>query len=372
MALSDPQERAHYESVLFSFREYETYFIREVFRRKRAFQRLSAKHAQLLPKPNSTLYSLHRFINAAHVNQLFLERIVQEQLQSVPAIELPHINPRAKIQSPPRHLSKLKSTLHQFVRDWSVEGETERQQCYVPIIEELEKVLPVTQNNRNKQKVLVPGAGLGRLTLEIAAKGYAAQGNEFSYQMLFASNFILNCISKKEEFTIHPWIHNSSNHLSIDDALRSVAIPDVVPGSLFALDDVENVPDFSMCAGEFLEAYAKDTACWDCIVTCFFIDAAPNVIEYIEAIGRLLRPGGVWINLGPLLYHWQSFGESDAEDDPRYTQSIELSHEEIKTVMERIGFTIQREEVKECVYTRNIKSLMHTTYNCVFFTALRQ
>ncbi len=63
------------------------------------------------------------------------------------------------------------------------------------------------------QRVLVPGAGLGRLALEIASKGkynlwyllirsgirltpnlpgYAAQGNEFSYHMLFASNFILN------------------------------------------------------------------------------------------------------------------------------------------------------------------------------------
>lgn len=44
----------------------------------------------------------------------------------------------------------------------------------------------------DRPRVLLPGAGLGRLALEIAAKGYAVQGNEFSYQMLFASNFILN------------------------------------------------------------------------------------------------------------------------------------------------------------------------------------
>lgn len=43
-----------------------------------------------------------------------------------------------------------------------------------------------------KQKVLVPGAGLGRLVLEICACGYAAEGNEFSYQMLFVSNYMLN------------------------------------------------------------------------------------------------------------------------------------------------------------------------------------
>lgn len=41
-------------------------------------------------------------------------------------------------------------------------------------------------------KVLVPGAGLGRLAFEIARKGYQCQGNEFSLFMLFASNFVLN------------------------------------------------------------------------------------------------------------------------------------------------------------------------------------
>ena len=41
-------------------------------------------------------------------------------------------------------------------------------------------------------KVLVPGAGLGRLALEIARQGYTCQGNEFSLFMLFASNFVLN------------------------------------------------------------------------------------------------------------------------------------------------------------------------------------
>lgn len=111
--------------------------------------------------------------------------------------------------------------------------------------------------DRNAQRVLVPGAGLGRLALEIASKGYAAQGNEFSYQMLFASNFILNWASQAGEFEIHPWIHNPSNALSITDLLRPVVIPDVSPAQLLGLDK-GNQPDFSMCAGEFLEAYAGD------------------------------------------------------------------------------------------------------------------
>lgn len=32
---------------------------------------------------------------------------------------------------------------------------------------------------------------------------------------------------------------------------------------------------------------------WDAVVTCFFIDTAHNVVEYIEIISRILKDGGV-------------------------------------------------------------------------------
>ena len=60
-----------------------------------------------------------------------------------------------------------------------------------------------------------------------------------------------------------------------------------------------------MCAGEFIESYEDQEAEWDCVLTCFFVDTAPVVMDYIEVIYKLLKPGGCWINLGPLLYHWQ-------------------------------------------------------------------
>jgi carnosine N-methyltransferase len=42
----------------------------------------------------------------------------------------------------------------------------------------------------------------------------------------------------------------------------------------------------------------------------------------VEAIQRMLKPGGVWINLGPLLYHWAV--DAEANEDPRYDQSVEV------------------------------------------------
>lgn len=47
-------------------------------------------------------------------------------------------------------------------------------------------------SNREDIKVLIPGAGLGRLAFEVAKRGFTCQGNEFSFYMLMASNFILN------------------------------------------------------------------------------------------------------------------------------------------------------------------------------------
>lgn len=56
----------------------------------------------------------------------------------------------------------------------------------------------------------------------------------------------------------------------------------------------------SMVAGEFLEVYdlPSEHGRWDAVVTCFFLDTAPDPVAYINLVYRLLRPGGWWINFG--------------------------------------------------------------------------
>lgn len=39
---------------------------------------------------------------------------------------------------------------------------------------------------------------------------------------------------------------------------------------------------------------------WDAIVSCFFIDTAHNVVEYLQVIARALKPGGVRPNWLPV------------------------------------------------------------------------
>jgi ubiquinone/menaquinone biosynthesis C-methylase UbiE len=49
--------------------------------------------------------------------------------------------------------------------------------------------------------------------------------------------------------------------------------------------------------GDFLEMFPHDEE-FDAIATLFFIDIGDNVIDFLSNIHRLLKPGGVWINLG--------------------------------------------------------------------------
>ncbi|CDJ48059.1 hypothetical protein, conserved [Eimeria brunetti] len=82
-----------------------------------------------------------------------------------------------------RNLSKVRSTLRQFVRDWAEEGAEEREAAYGPLLRALEEHLPIIPG-KDPPRVLCPGSGLGRLPFEVMRRGYACQGNEFSYFML--------------------------------------------------------------------------------------------------------------------------------------------------------------------------------------------
>lgn len=125
--------------------------------------------------------------------------------------------------------------------------------------------------------MLVPGAGLGRLTYEVACRGYYCEGNEFSLFMLIASNFVLNRCVVDNQYTIYPYVHQYVNNLTRDDQITPVQFPDVSP--------VQAPPkgECNMVAGDFLQVYT-DANDYHCVATCFFIDCANNVLAFIENI----------------------------------------------------------------------------------------
>jgi carnosine N-methyltransferase len=177
--------------------------------------------------------------------------------------------------------------LKQFVRDWSVEGKNERDTTYNPILDELESIYKnIPFEERGKIKILVPGAGLGRLVYEVVAKGFSCQGNEFSFFMLLASNYILNQVKEPLSIPIYPWIHQHCNMPSAEIQTAEVRIPDVLIS-----DGVPSTADFSMVAGDFIEVYSEphQLQAWDVIVTCFFIDTNKNFLKYLQVISKALK-----------------------------------------------------------------------------------
>lgn len=267
------------------------------------------------------------------------------------------LDPSLQSHVPMVDVDKVRCIIRNIVRDWAEEGKTERDQCYKPILEELESQFP-DRSAGSPPSCLVPGAGLGRLALEISCLGFVCQGNEFSYYMMICSSYILNYTQVVGEWTIYPWIHSNCNAVTDRDQLRPVPIPDIHPASAGITEG------FSMCGGDFVEVYKdpSQAGTWDAVVTCFFIDTAHNIVEYIEIIYKLLKDGGVWINLGPLLYHFADmYGQEDE-------MSVELSLEEVKKVAFHYGFELEKEKTVEATYTTNPRSMMQNRYFAAFWT----
>ena len=382
----DEAERAHFMEVLRAFVDYEPYMFNDTLRRKRHLGRLPLQLQNRMPggkKGNDA--TLSEMLSCARANAAFLNQVagnvnfyhrnfnthpsewclsmeeVSRLMMVKSAEDLDHRGYVMKTAH--RHLAKVRGTLHQCAREWSSVGKKERDECYTPLLKQLDKYLPVNDSNRNKQKVLIPGSGLGRLVLESCARGYSTQGNEFDYFMLMTCNLMLNSTEKVNQFKIFPWINDRCNIYNRRDVMKPVLIPDVCPMDLVSKNPEGH--DMSMCAGEFLEVYGKQSNAWNAVLACFFIDTAPNIFDYMEVIHRILKPGGLLISIGPLQFHWaEDFG-----DDERYSRSIEMSYDEIKHVIQSYGFEFLHEERRKCSYARNPESMQQSSYHVVQFTA---
>ncbi|XP_068092652.1 carnosine N-methyltransferase isoform X2 [Hyperolius riggenbachi] len=280
-------EREHFWKIINTFSWYRNHIYDRVSRAEKQLRCLPKYQQKMLPNFFS---NMDRIRKCADHNQEILQMIVNDCTRMFENKDYDTNGHRKVSPASSFDMDKLKSTIKQFVRDWSEDGKAEREACYQPIIEEVLKSFPKDRCDVSEVSVLVPGAGLGRLAWEIAKHGYACQGNEWSFFMLFSSNFVLNRCSEVNAFKLYPWIHQFSNNVRSADQVRPVYFPDVNP------HDLPPNSNFSMTAGDFQEIYT-DHSSWDCIATCFFIDTAHNILDYIETIWKILKPGGIWINL---------------------------------------------------------------------------
>ncbi|KAI0079841.1 N2227-domain-containing protein [Panus rudis PR-1116 ss-1] len=214
-------------------------------------------------------------------------------------------------------LGRVQEALKHFVRDWSEEGKQEREVIFEPILAVLRDVPP---NKREGMKILVPGSGLGRLAWEISELGFQTTAVELSYFMTLPLRFLLSpkTTSHVGQHTLHPYATWWSHTRRTSDSFRTVNFPDIVP---------RESDRFQLIEGDFLSHQPKGEK-YDFVITLFFIDTSLNIISTLERIYDLLKPGGTWINLGPLL--WTSGGSA----------KLELSLDEVLSLSEMLGFRI--------------------------------
>lgn len=301
---------------------------------------------------------------------------------------------RAEWEGPvnPNDQEKAHSTVKQLYRDWSAEGAAEREACYTPVLQALDQEfqhIPLAQ--RGQVKVLVPGAGLGRSVFEINRAGYCVEGNEISYHQLIVSNYMLNFTTQARQFELYPWIHGFSNHLTRNDQLQMVRIPDVHPATELqeAATKSETHPfeRMSMSSADFCVAYKDDDAreSFHAVTTIFFIDTAPNVLKYVEAVHHCLKKGGIWINLGPLKWHFENNAPSETETKTANRRSdgddgigepggVELTEDEIIKLLEVMGFTVEKHVTMQIStgYISNPKSMWQSVYHPSFWVARKR
>jgi carnosine N-methyltransferase len=298
--------------------------------------------------------------------------------------------------SKPPDIAKAHSTIRQFYRDWSDEGYPERRFCNDIALQDLKSTFdaprPYHTSSESPPKILVPGAGLGRLVFDLALAGYNVEGNELSYHQLLASNWILNQAHAKKAYTLFPFATTFSNLLSRKDQLRRILIPDVHPGQDSAMAAAKGllVGRIDMTAADFVVLYGDATQreTFDAVVTVFFIDTAPNLIRYIQTIHNCLKPGGVFVNVGPLLWHFddrapimnstkdQGNFRKDVSKDQGIGEpgSFELTNEEVLLLVASLGFEMEKEEIlsEGIGYIQDPHSMIQNLYRISHWVARKR
>ncbi|KAG7194379.1 uncharacterized protein KQ657_004591 [Scheffersomyces spartinae] len=395
------EDEAEYNALLgtllafYNFIEYER--DRVVKHRQIKYQGLSKSDQKLLPWFPKYISDLDLCIgmNDQFTKELATKVAEQWGMPSDPSLW----SPATEVE-----YDKVRVTLLQLTREWSTDGEKERQQTFGRIIETLEGLYPSLES-RPEVKILVPGCGLGRLVLDLVKKGFWTQGNEISYHMLLTSNFILNYCKYANSYSIFPFLHKSSHLAKRNNQLRPITIPDSNPMDIYNLStENPHIPYgdlMSMTAGSFVDLYGEADAqghveevnhdaqatefrslnkeAYDVVVTCFFLDTASNIIEYIRAIRHCLKSGGRWINFGPLLWHFEddlTITHLHVQDGPnentRTIQSLlnglELSREDLVDLIKNMGFEFESHQSDiESNYATDVRALGGFVYGSEFW-----
>ena len=212
-----------------------------------------------------------------------------------------------------------------LVRDWTVEGRSIRHSLYDWCCHQMKRYATTAAT------VLVPGSGMGRLAFDLYQQGYHVEANELSVSMAVAASSLLQT---KLSGSFYPYVLDAmANEVESKRRFGSVAFPDVPIQTEAATQG-----SLSYTVGDFVgnddDYYRQERmGDFDAIVTCFFIDTATNIYEYLTIIHQLIKPRGVWVNVGPVQWHHNAL--------------LRPSVNELKDLIEAFGWSIQSWNIDE-------------------------
>lgn len=287
-------------------------------------------------------------------NNKILSHIVSNSIANynVQDFELKLVEQQTKSNNSNNYFRVVESLCH-FARDWPLIPSDE----VTPLLEYI-KSQSKELNNENTIAI-VPGSGLGKVSHTLSEMKFSSvHAIEFSWLMVLMNEFLYSNTETSEKLKIYPYLHTYSNHLNIDDQIRPVEIQHSLkkPDSL----NIHKADFTKFNITKHLKENEKPQNLL--LVTCFFLDTAENLIEYIQSINEISSKftGEVkWINLGPLKYGTAA--------------KIEISDSELKLLVQHMGWDITDEQDPKLLgYLTDIKGLWQGYYNVTMWTATRK
>jgi SAM-dependent methyltransferase len=229
---------------------------------------------------------------------------------------------------------------HQIHRDWGwdAEGSVENAEALRLVTAALPHATPLGN-------MLVLGAGASRLPYDLHRVGGADTTIALDINPLpfvVASKVVAGETVRLLEFPLSP---RTSETAVVDRTLRC---------------EHPSVPGFHFVLADGLSPPVPDGA-FDTVFTPWFIDQIPrDLAEVLPAIRRVLRPGGRWINHGPLLYH------------PSHTMYAHRYRvDEVLALIEEHGFTLAHRDWTRMLYMESPAGSQGRTEGVLTFVAVR-
>ena len=227
------------------------------------------------------------------------------------------------------------STIFQIMvhlrRDWTDQGAEVRQRIYGSMVRALATHMEDKSQAQGRPRILIPGAGLSRLALEIAhGIGAAVDCCESSKIFALATRNLFKSAAAGKSHTFYPLIHTPfQDDWDFATRLEPFHTPDKGEAvRAWREGKVQGSVSLQLANCSTFYREASFASSFDAVASSFFIDTG-DVLQNIAIIAHVLRPGGVWVNAGPLHYH---------------QPSLPLSHKDVLALAASMGFELVHEE----------------------------